>query len=120
MTDYYDYFLVRYEENDDYDIEEKNRMEVISFLRNNGFKYITGGGCPWFFIDIINKKFYTGKPGVKFGKVVGEHAITFYEFKFIYSIYEKYKGLDPIVMQKDNQKEEIDEDLELLDISNIQ
>ncbi len=91
---HYDYFLVY--ENRRYNDVEKS---FSSFLRKEGFDYIMGGGCPWYFVDITHKSFIPGKPGIKFGRVVGEHAITVKEFKQIYAIYKKYEGKNPLVMK---------------------
>ena len=45
-------------------------------------------------MDIDNKIFKPGRPGVSYGKVIENHAITFKELKKIYFIYKKYNGLE--------------------------
>ena len=96
------YFLVAYEENENSDIEDKNKDEIVGFLEKEKFerKYGFWWRCPWFFIDIVNKVFIPGRPGVCYGTVIGDHAITFEEFKTIYSMYKKYKGLRVLQMKK--------------------
>ena len=41
-------------------------------------------GVPLYWIDIINKIYIPGRPGVAFGKAIGNHQITFRQFKRIY------------------------------------
>ncbi len=83
------YLLVHIEEkNNEIDLKMK---EISRYLNNNGFKCTsTYWRCPWCFIDIENMEFKPGRPGVGYGKVFGEHAITFKEFKTIFDIYKKY------------------------------
>jgi len=42
-------------------------------------------------------------PDVKVASVIGEHAITMNEFKQIYTIFAKYKGLEPLRMSHEEQ-----------------
>lgn len=87
-----DYFLVYYDDQQgNMDTAGKNSKGIVHFLKNEGFKCTAGF---WYFIDIINKTFKPGRPGVAYGRVVGNHAINFEEFKTIYSIYKKYNGLN--------------------------
>ena len=39
-------------------------------------------------------------PGVSIATPVGNHAITMSEFFTIYDIYENYRGLDPLEMER--------------------
>ena len=40
-------------------------------------------GCPWYFIDIVNKIYKPGRPGISYGKIIGDYAITFEFLLFI-------------------------------------
>ena len=97
-----DYFLVVF---DDYqgniDTEGKIEGGIVRYLNDNGFT-CSGGfwRMPWFWIDIRHKFFFPGRPGIAYGKAVGNHVITFEEFKTIYEIYKKYEGLR--ILQMDN------------------
>lgn len=42
-------------------------------------------------------------PGIKVCRVIYEHAITIDEFKFIYSMVNKYEGLDLLQMEKESK-----------------
>lgn len=94
------YLLVYYDDKKgNLDTEGMNPEGIVHFLKEEGFICKAGfWGCPWYFVDINNKKFKPGRPGVKYGIVIGDHAITFGEFKTIYSIYKKYKGLEVLKM----------------------
>ncbi len=84
------------------DTEGVNENGIIHFLKAEGFRCAAGyWGCPWYFVDIGQKMFKPGRPGVSYGKVIGNHAITFDEFKSIYEIYKKYDGLDPLRFDKE-------------------
>ena len=86
-----DYFLVKY---DDYHGNIGYMDGLVKYLLSHGFVCKAGyWGMDWYFIDIRHKFFLPGRPGVSYGKVIGNHAITFEEFKMIYEIYEKYDGL---------------------------
>ena len=68
---------------------------IADYLKNEGFTKKYSGYyafCPWVFIDVINMTYCFGKPGVSFGPVICEHAITVEEFEKIWGIYKKYKG----------------------------
>lgn len=97
----YDHFLVSYDDGNIMpDFEGKNKDGIVYFLTKHGFKNKRGfyAYCYWYFIDIVNKAYYPSRPGVRYTNIVGEHAITFEEFKCIFFIYEKYKGLLPLDM----------------------
>ena len=97
-----DYFLVIYDDHHG-NIDTEGRIEegIVRYLKNKGFT-CRGGywSMPWFWIDIRHKFFLPGRIGIAFGKAVGNHAITFDEFKLIYSIYEKYEGTAIMKMTK--------------------
>ena len=54
-------------------------------------------------INIWNKIYIAENPGVILSKVVGNHAITFDEFRTIYEIYKKYHKFHVTKMTKDEQ-----------------
>lgn len=96
------YFLVVYDDGYNYGLDYHGgvKNDLLSFIQNENFKCTKGfWGCPWYFIDIENKIYYPGRPGMSYGKVIGDHAITFDEFKTIYNIYKKYNGLLSLVME---------------------
>ena len=97
------YFLVSYDDkNGNTDVEGANKNGVVHFLKTEGFSCGAGyWGCPWYFVDIKKKVFKPGRPGLSYGKVVGDHAVTFDEFRTIYEIYKKYEGLAPLKFDKD-------------------
>lgn len=74
----------------------------ISFLEKEGFKtwgkkgYFTG--INWIYVNIINKIYAFGIPGVGITTPVGNHAITKKEFMKIYNIYKKYDKEHPLKM----------------------
>lgn len=105
MKEYYDYFLVFYDDfQGNLDTNGRNINGVVHFLKEEGFDCTAGfWGCPWYYVDIKNKKFKPGRPGVSYGNVVGGHAITFEEFKTIYFIYKKYEGLEDLKFEKNNE-----------------
>lgn len=81
------YYLVKYDDGYNYgrcyNCNIKN--ELLSFLNDNHFSCQKGyWSCPWYFIDIKNKIYYPGRPGVSYGKVFGDRAISFEEFLTIY------------------------------------
>lgn len=97
-----DYFLVVFDDhNGNIDTEGKNKDGIVCFLKKEKFKCKAGFfGMPWYFVDIRNKFFLPGRPGIAYGKVVGNHSITFEEFKTIYFIYKKYEGLSVLKQPK--------------------
>ena len=87
------YFLVSYDDHHGNIGDEHN--EVIKFLKDNNFCCAAGyWGMPWLFVDINNKIYLPGRPGVSYGKVIGNHTITFEDFKTIFDIFEKYEKQD--------------------------
>lgn len=99
------YYLVAYDDGCNYGsdhFDETVKNELLPFLKAEGFsRKARFCGCPWCFIDIENKTYYPGRPGVSYGKVIGNHAITFDEFKTIYHIFKQYEGLDVLKMNND-------------------
>ena len=76
---------------------------IYDWLRSEGF--ITWGrkgsfSMDWIYINILSKVYAPGVPGIGLTKVVGDHAITFEEFKTIYNIFKKYEGLSVLRMDK--------------------
>ena len=53
------------------------------------------------FINIKQKLYALGRPGVAYAQVVCNHAITIEEFKNIYGIYKKYADKDLFVFHKE-------------------
>ena len=96
-----DYFLVVFDDhNGNVDTEGNNKEGIVFFLKQEGFRCEDGYySIPWYFVDIKEKFFIPGRPGVKFGEIIGNHAITFEEFKIIYQIYKKYEGLKIMEMR---------------------
>ena len=97
-----DYFLVVYDDQQgNIDTEGLIKGGIVEYLKSKGFA-CKGGfwSMPWYWIDIRHKFFLPGRPGIAFGKAIGNHGITFEEFKIIYSIYEKYKGLAVLTFTK--------------------
>ncbi len=84
------YFLIK--------IKKNQSNMVIKYLNKEGFTHITGGNCPWVFIDIDNKEYRFGKAGICYGNVIGGHAIRFCEFRTIFRMYKKYNGLEVLDM----------------------
>jgi len=79
-------------------IKKNHSNMVIKYLNKEGFTHITGGNCPWVFIDIDNKEYRFGKAGICYGNVIGGHAIRFCEFRTIFRMYKKYNGLEVLDM----------------------
>ena len=98
----YDYFLVCYDggyKNGETRSGELTNKEILKFFVEEGFECDAGyWGCPWYFVNIVNKKYKPGRPGVSYGKVIGDHGITFKEFKIINDIYKKYSGTLPLTI----------------------
>lgn len=77
------YYIVSF---DDHRGNLGRESELIYFLKKNGFRCLGGfWGCPWYFINIEDKLFYPGRPGVSYGKAIRNNFISFDEFKTIYS-----------------------------------
>ena len=92
------YFLVRFDDgNGNLAPNEDDPKTVVGYLRRKGFACKAGfWGRPWYFIDIADRFYMPGRPGVCYGEVVGGHSISFEEFKEIYSLYERYDKDGPI------------------------
>ena len=79
------------------------------WLIENGFRHAWYKGhysnCDWVFVNITQKLYAYGMPGVCIVKPLGNHAITLDEFYQIYGIYEKYDGLELMVFTEEEQKE---------------
>ena len=90
-----DYYLVVFDDRKgNTDTEGKNKNGIVYFLKKEKFVCKAGfWGCPWYFIDIENKTFLPGRPGVAYGKVNSNRYISFDEFQAIYHIYMKSKGV---------------------------
>ena len=82
---------------------------VYRWLYDNGFvSWGTKGvykGVDWVFVNPYSKVFAPGLRGYKVTSVVCDHAVTLEEFKVIYNIFKKYKGLDVLMMTKEEQEE---------------
>ena len=78
---------------------------IYAYLREEGFNAQKGGyfieGIDWLYINIYSKVYTKGRVGIGLTKVVGDHAITFDEFKTIYGIFKKYENLRTLVMNYD-------------------
>ena len=75
------YIVVDFEDHKgNIDTEGKIPNGIVAFLYENHFK-CKGGfwGCPWYFVDIENKTFIPGRPGVSFGTVTSR--MSFEDFK---------------------------------------
>jgi len=85
------------------------------------FKNVSNEGCyeacPWVYVNLLNKTYFPGIPGVKITHVLNDHAVTIAEFysilaefdknredfdksEIVSSIYKKYKGKGPFVFNK--------------------
>ena len=101
MIEYMSYgsssFLIK-----DYELRAGWESEFIAFLNNEGFcswgkkGYYTG--IDWIYVNLNNKRYAFGLPGIPITKPVGEHAITREEFMIIYDIYKKYDIEHPLKM----------------------
>ena len=82
---------------------------IYTYLKENGFKAQKGSysieGIDWLYVNIYSKVFAKGRTGIALTKVVGDHAITFEEFKTIYNIFKKYEGFSTLKMNEQEQKE---------------
>lgn len=101
ISKHYDYFLVYFDDHKgNIGAKTKDKDNVVRFLKEEGFSCAKGfWGCTWYFVDIVNKVYLPGRPGVCYGRIVGEHAVTFDEFKTIYSIYKKYDTEHPLKVE---------------------
>ena len=82
---------------------------IYTYLKEEGFEYQKGSysieGIDWLYVNIYSKVFAKGRGGIALTKVVGDHAITFEEFKTIYNIFKKYEGFSTLKMNEQEQKE---------------
>lgn len=82
---------------------------IYAYLKENGFEAQKGSysidGIDWLYVNIYSKVFAKGRGGIALTKVVGDHAITFEEFKTIYEIFKKYEGFSTLKMNEQEQKE---------------
>ena len=80
-----------------------------AWLSEHGFKLAWHKGhfmiCDWVYVNITNKLFAYGMPGVKVVNAIGNHAISIEDFMTIYGIYEKYLQYDFMVLSEEEQKE---------------
>jgi len=80
-----------------YLIRDKSLSDIhapfYEWIRSEGFEHAWYKGhydsCPWCFINIEEKLFAYGMPGVGITKPIGGKAISINEFK---RIYEKYQN----------------------------
>lgn len=74
--------------------------EFYKWLRENGFKSWERHGffssCPWIYVNLNNRIYAFGMPGIPITQEFGDHAVTIEEFMSIYNIFEKYKGKKPL------------------------
>ena len=82
---------------------------IYEYLKENGFEAQKGSysieGVDWLYVNIYSKVFAKGRGRIALTKVVGDHAITFEEFKTIYNIFKKYEGFSTLKMNEQEQKE---------------
>lgn len=75
--------------------DEKKHREFVEYLKDEGFeRWLRGkyyASVDWIFVNINSKCYAFGMPGIEVAKPLGNHAVTFDEFKTIYEIYRKYK-----------------------------
>ena len=82
----------------------KQESPIYEWLREEGFtfgRYKGNFGCPWIYINISQKKYAYGMPGISVVRPIGDHAITMEEFRTIYSIYKKYEGKEIFVFHRE-------------------
>lgn len=74
--------------------------DFYKWLTGNGFKswgkHGFFGSCPWIYVNLNNKVYAFGMPGIKITQEFGNHAVTIEEFVEIYNIFEKYQGKKPL------------------------
>lgn len=82
---------------------------IYDYLTKEGFKAQKGcsfiEGIDWLYINIYSKVYAKGRAGIALTKVVGDHAITFEEFKIIYDIFKKYENLRTLVMNENKEEQ---------------
>ena len=86
-----------------------HKTPIYTYLKEEGFEYQKGSysieGIDWLYVNIYSKVFAKGSGGIALTKVVGDHAITFEEFKTIYNIFKKYEGFSTLKMNEQEQKD---------------
>ena len=86
--------------------------EFVRWLRSEGFHlgdhHGNFGNCPWMYVDISQKLYAYGMPGINMMAVIGNHAITLEEFRTIYEIYRKYKGKEVFVFHAERFDYDVD------------
>lgn len=92
----------------DESLKQGSYSHIYDWLKGEGF--ITWGKkgvffTDWVYINILSKVYAPGVPGVGITKVVGDHAISFEEFKIIYSIFKNYEGFSTLKMNEQEQKD---------------
>lgn len=82
-------FLVK-----DHELLKGHESEIAQWLNSEGFESCKGWwtGVDWVYININSKTYMGGMPGIPVTTPIGEHAITFDEFKAIYHIFKQYEG----------------------------
>ncbi len=80
----------------DESLKEGYESNFYKWLRENGFKswgkHGFFDGCPWIFVNLNNKIYAFGMPGIQITQEFGNHAVTIDEYMEIYNIFEKYQG----------------------------
>ncbi|EEI86177.1 hypothetical protein HMPREF0072_1332, partial [Anaerococcus lactolyticus ATCC 51172] len=79
--------------------------KLVDFLEKEGFSQHNPSGyspiCPWIFVDLNQKLYGRARIGVKFGTIIGDHAIKEEEFYTIYKIYKQYEGKELFTFKKE-------------------
>lgn len=77
------------------DLRNCGDSEFYKYLRKNYRNVSTKGifsSCPWVYINLKDKTFFPGIPGIKITEAFHGHAVTVDEFFTIKKIYEELKG----------------------------
>lgn len=84
----------------DKSLQEGYDSEFYNWLKENGFMWWGKKGffkgCPWIYVNLNNKIYAFGMPGIPITQEFGNHAVTIEEFMTIYNIFEKYRGKKPL------------------------
>lgn len=79
--------------------------KLVEFLEKEGFSHHKHTGyspyCPRIFIDLNQKLYGRARIGVRFGTIIGNHAIREEEFYTIYKIYKQYEGKELFTFKKE-------------------
>ena len=70
-------------------------LQLHNFITNKGYS-----NCPCVFIDIINQKFYPGRPGIQYINPINNHSITEEEFYNLLDILDHYPNIT--IIEKEN------------------